>query len=140
MQSTPASSRLLTEGDRYGSLLCSKPRPYPGHLAFLDERDGTLYAGDALGNVGNLTVSGYPPWFFPNVGTWSKATSVASAKNYSRSPSSASHAATVQSILAASPPFAPPSPKPTHSERTYFISLTQDSIGIRPYIQISASL
>ena len=74
-------SRLLTEGERYGSLLCIEtPGHIPGHLAFLDERDGTLYAGDALGSVGNLTVSGYPPWFFPNVGTWSKATAVASAK------------------------------------------------------------
>jgi glyoxylase-like metal-dependent hydrolase (beta-lactamase superfamily II) len=72
---------LLTEGERYGSLLCIEtPGHIPGHLAFLDERDGTLYAGDALGSVGNLTVSGYPPWFFPNVGTWSKATAVASAK------------------------------------------------------------
>ena len=74
-------TRLLTEGERYGSLLCIEtPGHIPGHLAFLDERDGTLYAGDALGSVGNLTVSGYPPWFFPNVGTWSKATAVASAK------------------------------------------------------------
>jgi glyoxylase-like metal-dependent hydrolase (beta-lactamase superfamily II) len=74
-------TRLLTEGERYGSLLCIEtPGHIPGHLAFLDERDGTLYAGDALASVGDLTVSGYPPWFFPNVGTWSKATAVATAK------------------------------------------------------------
>jgi glyoxylase-like metal-dependent hydrolase (beta-lactamase superfamily II) len=74
-------TRLLTEGERYGSLLCIEtPGHIPGHLAFLDERDGTLYAGDALASIGDLTVSGYPPWFFPNVGTWSKPTAVASAK------------------------------------------------------------
>ena len=73
-------TRLLTEGELYGSLLVIEtPGHIPGHLAFLDQRDGTLYAGDALGSVGRLTVSGYPPWFFPNVGTWSKATAVASA-------------------------------------------------------------
>ena len=73
-------TRLLTEGKLYGSLLVIEtPGHIPGHLAFLDQRDGTLYAGDALGSVGRLTVSGYPPWFFPNVGTWSKATAVASA-------------------------------------------------------------
>jgi glyoxylase-like metal-dependent hydrolase (beta-lactamase superfamily II) len=74
-------TRLLTEGERYGSLLCIEtPGHIPGHLAFLDERDGTLYAGDALGSVSRLTVSGYPPWFFPNVGTWSKSLAVVSAK------------------------------------------------------------
>ncbi|WP_433975075.1 MBL fold metallo-hydrolase [Tunturiibacter lichenicola] len=37
-------TRLLTEGERYGSLLCIEtPGHIPGHLAFLDERDGTLY-------------------------------------------------------------------------------------------------
>jgi glyoxylase-like metal-dependent hydrolase (beta-lactamase superfamily II) len=74
-------THLITEGERYGSLLAIEtPGHIPGHLAFFDERDGTLYAGDALGSVSRLTVSGYPPWFFPNVGTWSKSTAVASAK------------------------------------------------------------
>jgi glyoxylase-like metal-dependent hydrolase (beta-lactamase superfamily II) len=74
-------THLITEGDHYGSLLCIEtPGHIPGHLSFLDERDGTLYAGDALGSVSRLTVSGYPPWFFPNVGTWSKALAVVSAK------------------------------------------------------------
>jgi glyoxylase-like metal-dependent hydrolase (beta-lactamase superfamily II) len=73
-------TRLLTEGELYGSLLVIEtPGHIPGHLAFLDQRDGTLYAGDALASLGHVTVSGYPPWFFPNVGTWSKATAIASA-------------------------------------------------------------
>ena len=74
-------THLIEEGEHYGSLLCIEtPGHIPGHLSFLDERDGTLYAGDALASVGHLTVSGYPPWFFPNVGTWSKSTAIASAK------------------------------------------------------------
>jgi glyoxylase-like metal-dependent hydrolase (beta-lactamase superfamily II) len=74
-------THLITEGELYGSLRCIEtPGHIPGHLSFLDERDGTLYAGDALGSVSRLTVSGYPPWFFPNVGTWSKSLAVVSAK------------------------------------------------------------
>ena len=73
-------TRLLTEGELYGSLLVIEtPGHIPGHLSFLDQRDGTLYAGDALASLGHVTVSGYPPWFFPNVGTWSKSTAVATA-------------------------------------------------------------
>jgi glyoxylase-like metal-dependent hydrolase (beta-lactamase superfamily II) len=73
-------TRLLTDGELYGSLLVIEtPGHIPGHLSFLDQRDRTLYAGDALGSLGRLTVSGYPPWFMPNIGTWSKATAVASA-------------------------------------------------------------
>jgi glyoxylase-like metal-dependent hydrolase (beta-lactamase superfamily II) len=76
-------SRLITEGELYGSLRCiATPGHIPGHFSFLDERDGTLFAGDALVTVGRLTVSGFAPWFFPlpNVATWSKPTALASAK------------------------------------------------------------
>jgi glyoxylase-like metal-dependent hydrolase (beta-lactamase superfamily II) len=74
-------TRLLTEGELYGSLRSIEtPGHIPGHLSFLDERDGTLYAGDALGSLGRLTVSGYPPWFMPNIGTWSKSTAIDSAQ------------------------------------------------------------
>jgi glyoxylase-like metal-dependent hydrolase (beta-lactamase superfamily II) len=74
---------LLAEGDLIGSLRAiDTPGHLPGHLSFLDERDGTLYAGDALICKGGLSVSGFAPWFFPfpNFGTWDKATAVASAK------------------------------------------------------------
>jgi glyoxylase-like metal-dependent hydrolase (beta-lactamase superfamily II) len=74
---------LLSEGDLIGSLRAiDTPGHLPGHLSFLDERDGTLYAGDALICKGRLSVSGFAPWFFPfpNFGTWDKATAVASAK------------------------------------------------------------
>jgi glyoxylase-like metal-dependent hydrolase (beta-lactamase superfamily II) len=76
-------THLITEGELYGSLRCIEtPGHSPGHLAFLDERDATLYAGDALLGKGYLSVSGYAPWFFPlpNGGTWSRSTALARAK------------------------------------------------------------
>jgi glyoxylase-like metal-dependent hydrolase (beta-lactamase superfamily II) len=75
-------TRLLSEGDLYGSLrVIETPGHIPGHLSFLDQRDGTLFAGDALIGVRYLTVSGFTPWFFPlaNMGTWSKSTALSSA-------------------------------------------------------------
>jgi glyoxylase-like metal-dependent hydrolase (beta-lactamase superfamily II) len=74
---------LLAQGDLIGSLRAiDTPGHIPGHLSFLDERDGTLYAGDALICKGGLSISGFAPWFFPfpNFGTWDKATALASAK------------------------------------------------------------
>ena len=76
-------TRLLTEGDLVGSLrVIETPGHIPGHLSFLDQRDGTLFTGDALICKGGLTVSGFAPWFFPlpNFGTWHKQTAVASAE------------------------------------------------------------
>ena len=46
-------THLVTEGELYGSLRAiATPGHIPGHLSFLDERDGTLFAGDALICVG----------------------------------------------------------------------------------------
>jgi glyoxylase-like metal-dependent hydrolase (beta-lactamase superfamily II) len=76
-------TRLLAEGDLVGSLLAIEtPGHIPGHLSFLDQRDGTLYAGDALIGMGRLAISGYAPWYFPlpNIATWNKATALASAR------------------------------------------------------------
>jgi glyoxylase-like metal-dependent hydrolase (beta-lactamase superfamily II) len=78
-----SATKLVEEGDRIGSLRAiDTPGHIPGHLSFLDERDGTLYAGDALVGMGHLTVSGFAPWFFPlpNFATWDKTTALASAK------------------------------------------------------------
>jgi glyoxylase-like metal-dependent hydrolase (beta-lactamase superfamily II) len=42
-------TRLLADGDLIGSLRTIEPPGHiPGHLSFLDQRHGTLYAGDAL--------------------------------------------------------------------------------------------
>jgi len=75
-------THLVAEGELYGSLRAiATPGHIPGHLSFLDERDGTLFAGDALICVGGLSVCGWTPWYFPsNPFTWSKPTALASAR------------------------------------------------------------
>ncbi len=76
-------TQLLAEGDLVGSLRAIEtPGHIPGHLSFLDERDGTLFAGDALICKGGVSISGFAPWFFPfpNFGTWDKPTALASAQ------------------------------------------------------------
>ena len=72
----------VSEGELYGSLRClSTPGHTPGHFSFLDERDGTLLAGDALVTIGGeLRTAAKAPWFFPfpTLATWHKPTAVAS--------------------------------------------------------------
>jgi glyoxylase-like metal-dependent hydrolase (beta-lactamase superfamily II) len=75
-------TRLIEEGGQIGSLRAiDTPGHLPGHQSFLDERDATLYAGDALVGMGYLSVTGFAPWFFPlpNFGTQDRRTAVASA-------------------------------------------------------------
>jgi glyoxylase-like metal-dependent hydrolase (beta-lactamase superfamily II) len=75
--------RLLTAGETVGSLrVVLSPGHTPGHIAFLDERDGTLFAGDAFSLHGGIAVAGdlrvlFP---FPALGTWSADLAVASAE------------------------------------------------------------
>jgi glyoxylase-like metal-dependent hydrolase (beta-lactamase superfamily II) len=76
-------SVLLNEGDHYGSLLAIfTPGHTPGHLAFLDERSGTLIAGDALASAGRLRVVSDASWLFPlpKMATWHKPTALASGR------------------------------------------------------------
>lgn len=80
---TTVVNTILNNGDRIGSLLCiDTPGHIPGHMAFLDERDGTLYCGDSLITVGHLSVCGYTPWYFPlpSFVMWSKPLALASAR------------------------------------------------------------
>jgi glyoxylase-like metal-dependent hydrolase (beta-lactamase superfamily II) len=57
---------LLNAGDRVGSLeVVASPGHTPGHVAFLDTRDGSLIAGDAFSSVGGLSVPSHPHWIFP---------------------------------------------------------------------------
>ncbi|ADW67406.1 MBL fold metallo-hydrolase [Granulicella tundricola] len=59
-------SQTVAEGDRLGSLLViDTPGHIHGHQAFLDERDGTLYAGDEFGSLGKFNITGFMPWWFP---------------------------------------------------------------------------
>ncbi len=77
-------SHLLNDGELFGSLrVVTTPGHTPGHASFFDERDGTLYTGDALICVGGeLHVPGFGPWYFPLPGwaTWNKSLAIASAQ------------------------------------------------------------
>ena len=78
-----AVTHIVDDGELYGSLRAiATPGHIPGHLSFLDERDGTLFAGDALVGVRKLAVSGFGPWYFPfpNLVTWNKPSALASAR------------------------------------------------------------
>ncbi len=73
-----APTHRLSAGELYGSLRCfATPGHTPGHFSFLDERDGTLYTGDALVTVGGKPhIAGWAPWYFPlpNFATWHRPT------------------------------------------------------------------
>lgn len=77
-------THTLNEGELFGSLRCiATPGHTPGHMSFLDERDGTLFAGDALVSIGgSLNQVTSPPWWFPfpKVATWDKPLAEQSAK------------------------------------------------------------
>jgi len=74
---------LVVHGDRIGSLkVIATPGHTPGHIALLDERDGTLIAGDALQTRAGVAVSGVVrPFFpFPAWATWNRPLALASAQ------------------------------------------------------------
>ena len=83
-------THLLSDGELYGSLrVVATPGHTPGHLAYFDERDGTLYAGDALVTLGGVVnVIGFGPWFFPvtKFATWHRPTALASARRMAELP------------------------------------------------------
>jgi glyoxylase-like metal-dependent hydrolase (beta-lactamase superfamily II) len=75
--------RIIAPGDRVGSLtVYAAPGHTPGQVAFLDERDQTLIAGDALSTQGGIAVAGVARPIFPFVkmGTWDLATATKSAR------------------------------------------------------------
>ena len=78
-----APTILLQHGEMQGSLrVISTPGHTPGHLAFLDERSGTLLAGDAVCSVGELRVVTDAPWYFPfpKLATWHAPTALTSVE------------------------------------------------------------
>jgi glyoxylase-like metal-dependent hydrolase (beta-lactamase superfamily II) len=84
-----AVTRTLAEGELYGSLrVIETPGHLPKHLSLLDERDGTLYAGDAIICLGGMTVAGYAPFpYTPTNGfTWDKGLALSSAQKLLKYP------------------------------------------------------
>ena len=76
-------TRTLVHGDRVGSLeVVAAPGHTPGHVAFLDTRDGTLYCGDAFSTLGGVATTAKPNWRFPlpAMATWDRPTELASAR------------------------------------------------------------
>lgn len=70
-------------GDRVGPFVAIEtPGHTPGHAAFWDDRDGTLFAGDALINLGKLHVSGVRYWRSPfsRIATWNRRLALESAR------------------------------------------------------------
>lgn len=73
----------LEPGDRVGSLeVIEAPGHTPGHVAFLDTRDGTLIAGDVFTTLGGMAVSSHFTLPFPlaAMGTWDKERNLESAR------------------------------------------------------------
>jgi glyoxylase-like metal-dependent hydrolase (beta-lactamase superfamily II) len=76
-------ARLVADGDAVGSLrVVATPGHTPGHLAFLDTRDGTLYAGDAYTATRGVATSAVVPWRYPMAGlaTWNRGLDLDSAR------------------------------------------------------------
>jgi glyoxylase-like metal-dependent hydrolase (beta-lactamase superfamily II) len=73
----------LAAGDRVGSLeVVASPGHTPGHVAFVDTRDGTLIAGDVYTSYGRVAVTTEFYLRFPlaTMGTWDKARDLESAR------------------------------------------------------------
>ena len=76
-------TRTVSEGDRIGSLeVIASPGHTPGHIAFRDTRDDTLFCGDVFSTLGGVETSARANPRFPLVvmGTWHRPTVVASAQ------------------------------------------------------------
>jgi len=58
------------------------PGHTPGHVAFLDTRDRTLYCGDAFSTLGGVatTAKVNPRFPLPAMATWDKPTEIATAR------------------------------------------------------------
>jgi glyoxylase-like metal-dependent hydrolase (beta-lactamase superfamily II) len=76
--------RILRPGDRVGSLeVVASPGHTPGHVSFLDTRDGSLIAGDTFttwGGVTAVTSHGNPRFPLAAPATWDKGVNLESAR------------------------------------------------------------
>ena len=76
-------TRTLQDGDRVGPFQAiAAPGHTPGHFAFLDTRDGTLYCGDAYSSLGGVATCAKANGRFPlpAMATWHKPTALQTAE------------------------------------------------------------
>jgi glyoxylase-like metal-dependent hydrolase (beta-lactamase superfamily II) len=77
-------TRTVGDGDTIGSLqVVATPGHTPGHLAFLDPRDGTVYGGDVYTSWGGaIATTAAFNWRFPlaTPATWDRAIDIDSAR------------------------------------------------------------
>src|SRR3954449_2910669 len=76
-------TRAFEPGERVGSLeVVAAPGHTPGHVAFLDTRDRTLYCGDAFSTLGGVATAAKMNPRFPLVvmATWHRPTALESAR------------------------------------------------------------
>src|SRR3954447_4458744 len=76
-------SRTVNGGDRIGSLeVVEAPGHTPGHVAFIDTRDRSLYCGDAFVTVGGVKTSAktHLPFPFAAMATWHGPTELETAR------------------------------------------------------------
>jgi glyoxylase-like metal-dependent hydrolase (beta-lactamase superfamily II) len=98
---------LLDDGDRIGSLQAVfSPGHTPGHMAFLDVRDGSLIAGDAFTTqMGVIAAGAYKFYFpFPALFSWNREFAAESARklrNIKPARLAAGHGKTFESPLTA---------------------------------------
>jgi glyoxylase-like metal-dependent hydrolase (beta-lactamase superfamily II) len=78
-------TREIAHGALVGAALevVASPGHTPGHVAFLDTRDRTLYCGDAYSTLGGVetTAKVNPRFPLPGLATWDRATALESAGN-----------------------------------------------------------
>ena len=75
-------TRTIADGEQIGSLdVIAAPGHTPGHVAFMDRRDGTLYCGDAFSTLfGVYTCARANPLFpLPYLATWDRELALESA-------------------------------------------------------------
>jgi glyoxylase-like metal-dependent hydrolase (beta-lactamase superfamily II) len=76
-------TRTIAAGEKVGSLEAhAAPGHTPGHLAFLDSRNRTLYCGDAFSTLGGVaTTARINPLFpLPGLATWHRPTELDTAR------------------------------------------------------------
>ena len=76
-------TREIAAGERVGSLeVLASPGHTPGHVAFLDTRDRTVYCGDTYSTLGGVwtTAKVNPKFPLPGMATWDRQLVLESAR------------------------------------------------------------